>query len=98
MKPFVRHVSALCRAQRAIVVNFRALAVGWSMEISRRSLARFILVIVLAVAGAALMVKMDSGGTVWLKFMLYSGSILGTYFLTLVGSCGWSPFRRQPKS
>jgi len=68
------------------------------MEISRRSITRFIVVIVLAVAGAALMLKMDSGGTVWLKFMLYAGSIVGAYFLTLVGSCGWSPFRRQPKS
>ncbi len=68
------------------------------MEISRRSMAGFIVVIVLAVAGAALMVKVDSGGAVWLKFMLYAGSIVGAYFLTLVGSCGCSPFRRQPKS
>ena len=68
------------------------------MEISRRSIAKFILLIGLAVTGAALVVKVDSGGTVWLKFMLYAGSIVGAYFLTLVGSCGWSPFRRQPKS
>jgi len=71
------------------------------MGISRRSIARAVLVIALALAGAVLMIRVDTGGTVWLKFILYVVSIVGAYCLILlspVQSCGWSLFRRHKKS
>jgi len=84
-----------------IVVNFRSSVWTEEMGISRRSIARVGLVIMLALAGAALMIRMDGGGTVWLKFALYAASIVGAYLLMFVpgaASCGWQLFRRQSKS
>jgi len=71
------------------------------MTISGRLSARAGLVIGLALGGAALMVRVNNGGTLWLKFLLYAASIVGAYLLTVlspVRSCGWPLFRRQPKN
>jgi hypothetical protein len=58
-------------------------------------------VIVLALIVATSIIRVDNGGTVWPGFLLYAGTIVGTYLLTLIspaGRCGWPLFRRQPKS
>lgn len=68
---------------------------------SRRSTIKAAIAVALVLAAAALMVLVDEGGTVWLKFVLYAAMFGGIYSLMLlspVKSCGVPLFRRQPKS
>jgi hypothetical protein len=71
------------------------------MKVSRRSINRVVMVFVLALSGAGLMISVDRGGTVWLKFVLYAIFFFAIFFAAVfspASSCSWSPFRRQPKS
>lgn len=55
----------------------------------------------LGLVGAALMILVDGGGGVWLKFALYViffASIFLATLLSPVKSCRWSFLRRQPKT
>jgi len=57
--------------------------------------------IALALAGAGLMILADSGGTAWLKFVLYAVFFVAIFLaavLSPVKSCGWPFVRRQPKT
>jgi hypothetical protein len=68
---------------------------------SRHSTIKTAIAVTLVLAAAALMVLVDGGGTVWLKFVLYAAMFSGIYSLMLlspVKSCGVPLFRRQPKS
>ena len=71
------------------------------MKISRRSRLRIGVAIALALVGAVLLILVNHGGTVWLKFVLYaiffSAIFLGAV-LSPVKSCGWSFLRGQPKT
>jgi hypothetical protein len=89
------------RRQRAIVVNFGLLGLIEENEnlatftVTDRSSGGAGLV------GAVLMILVDHGGTVWLKFALYAiffSAIFLAAVLSPVKSCGWSFLRRQPKT
>jgi hypothetical protein len=70
------------------------------MKVSRRSSVRAVAVIALALAGAAVMIYLDSGGTTWLKFALYVIFFYGIFLAAVsssVNSCGGRLFRRQPR-
>jgi hypothetical protein len=56
---------------------------------------------VLALVGAVLMILVDNGGTVWLKFALYAvffSAIFLAAVLSPVKSCEWSFLRRHRKT
>jgi hypothetical protein len=72
------------------------------MNISGRSILKLAVVFALALVGAALMIKLDHGGTVWLKFSLYSLFFIAIFLAAVFSpaqsrGCGWSFFRRQKK-
>jgi hypothetical protein len=67
---------------------------------SRRLLIRITGTLGLALGAAALMGMLDSGGTAWLKFLLYAVMFVSIYsgmLLSPIKSCGVPLFRRQPK-
>lgn len=72
------------------------------MNISGRSILKVAVVFALALVGAALMMIVDGGGTVWLKFALYSVFFVAIFLAagfspSVSRRCGWPSFRRQTK-
>jgi len=71
------------------------------MSISKGSPVRALVVIAIAFAGAALMTKIDRGGTAWLKFVLYFVTLTAGFFVAIfvpAPVCGWPSFRKRTKS
>ena len=72
------------------------------MNISGRLILKAAIVFALALVGAALMITVDGGGTVWLKFALYSVFFVAIFLAAVFSPsvsrcCGWLSFRRQTK-
>jgi hypothetical protein len=70
------------------------------MTVPGRSLLTAAIVFAMALVGATLMIIVDSGGTVWLKFALYAiffGAVFLAAVLSPIQGCGLPFFRRQTK-
>ena len=70
------------------------------MSISGHAILKATILIAIALTGAALMITVDGGGTVWLKFALYSLFFVAVFLgavLSPLQSCGLRFFRRQTK-
>jgi len=71
------------------------------MSVSKDSVIRALVVTAISVAGAALMTKIDRGGTAWLKFVLYFVMLSAGFFVAIFApatACGWPSFRKRTKS
>lgn len=70
------------------------------MSITRHAVLKVTIIVTLALAGAGLMIKLDDGGAVRLKFVLYSVFFVAVFLAAVLSplQAGCLPFfRKQTK-